>query len=77
MSQLYSTNAQDVRSYMLEHLDSEIAQAFERQNRIARDIEILGARSEAVGGYRVKLMDLRDKIQAAHKMCETETPKQN
>lgn len=47
---------------LLSELDSQIAQAFDHQRRLSREIEILQAKNEVVGEYRCKLMDLRDKL---------------
>jgi len=48
----------------LVELESEIAQAYERQRRIITEIAVMQARSEVVGEYRSKLMDLRDKLKS-------------
>ena len=49
---------------LLADLDSEVEQARERQKSIIREIEINQARQQVVGEYRVKFMDLRDKLRA-------------
>jgi hypothetical protein len=49
---------------LLGDLDSEVEQARERQKSIIREIEINQARQQVVGEYRVKFMDLRDKLRA-------------
>jgi hypothetical protein len=49
---------------LLALLDSEVDQARDRQKSIIREIEINQARQQVVGEYRVKFMDLRDKLRA-------------
>ena len=49
---------------LLALLDSEVDQARDRQKSIIREIEISQARQQVVGEYRVKFMDLRDKLRA-------------
>ena len=43
-------------------LDSEIAQARDQQDRLGREVQIANAKSEVAGHYRVRFMDLRDKL---------------
>ena len=47
---------------LLADLDSQVAQALDHQRRLTREAEILQAKCEVVGEYRVKFMDLRDKL---------------
>ena len=47
---------------LLAELDAQVAQALDHQRRLTREAEILQAKCEVAGEYRVKFMDLRDKI---------------
>ena len=47
---------------LLADLDSQVAQALDHQRRLTREAEILQAKCEVAGEYRVKFMDLRDKL---------------
>lgn len=49
---------------LLALLDSEIAQARDRQFNLTRDAEIATVKNQIVGEYRVRFMDLRDKLRA-------------
>lgn len=49
---------------LLADLDSQVAQALDHQRRLTREAEILQAKCEVAGEYRVKFMDLRDKLRA-------------
>lgn len=53
-----------VSDNLLALLDSEIAQAQDRQLSLARDAEIANVKNQIVGEYRVRFMDLRDKLRA-------------
>ena len=60
-----NTNRDSVESTaLLADLDSQIAQALDHQRRLTREAEILQAKCEVAGEYRVKFMDLRDKLRA-------------
>lgn len=56
---------------LLALLDSEIAQARDRQFHLTRDAEIATVKNQIVGEYRVRFMDLRDKLRA--KISEANT----
>ena len=59
---------------LLALLDSEIAQARYRQFNLTRDAEIATVKNQIVGEYRVRFMDLRDKLRAKiPKRLNTET----
>jgi hypothetical protein len=47
---------------LLALLDSEIAQAQNRQFNLTRDAEIATVKNQIVGEYRCRFMDLRDKL---------------
>jgi hypothetical protein len=49
---------------LLADLDSQVIQALDHQRRLTREAEILQAKCEVAGEYRVKFMDLRDKLRA-------------
>jgi hypothetical protein len=49
---------------LLAELDSQVAQALDHQRRLTREAEILQAKCEIAGEYRVKFMGLRDKLRA-------------
>lgn len=49
---------------LLAELDSQVAQALDHQRRLTRNTEILQAKCEVAGEYRVKFMDLCDKLRA-------------
>ena len=56
---------------LLVDLDYQVDQALEHQRRLTRETEILQAKCEVAGEYRVKFMDLRDKLRA--KISSTNT----
>lgn len=47
---------------LLAELESEIAQARNRQNELTREAEIAQVKCQLVGEYRVRFQDLRDKL---------------
>lgn len=47
---------------LLAELESEISQALNRQKELTREAEIAQVKCQVVGEYRVRFMDLRDKL---------------
>lgn len=55
---------QDTISDMLAEFDRQIEYALAHQHRLVKEVEVAQAKCEMVGEYRVKLMDMRDKLRA-------------
>jgi hypothetical protein len=56
--------AQNTISELLDEFERQIEQAMNHQLRLVKEVEVAQAKCETVGEYRVKLMDMRDKLRA-------------
>jgi hypothetical protein len=62
----------NIEQDLLNELEAEITQAMNHQLRLTKEAEILTAKCEIAGQYRVRLMDLRDKFRDKLKAAEQE-----
>lgn len=65
----------DMTAEMMQDLDAEIEVAMYHQKSLLKDIEILKAKCEVAGEYRIRIMDLRDRFRGKLSInAKTPTP---